>query len=440
VSSRALPLWRLVGARIALFAGLAILAQLLIILADYYWNDEELGRLLVEQQTQALAEGLSATPNGIAYHLPDELAELYGPPHSGYYAQIRTISGSVLFSACPELCRTHFLPLELHPPSFWMRTIAPGKPLTLAGGATVQVGAVPVLVEIVSRGDPDGLVNTVLWHEVTDHMIVPMGLMLVLVVGGAMASIASALAPVRRAAIAAETLDPTDTRSHLSVAGMPLEVAQLAGAVNRAFARVGELMQGQKVLTSAIAHEVRTPLAIIKLELERIDDPRARKAEADLDELTQFVSQATALARLEAVDRGSFVPTDLGQMAEQLVEALAPFVYQHGHAIALGTVTPVSVTASPSLLRDAVRNLVENGVKHTPPGTTITLSVGPGRIVMVSDDGGNTPGTHQGGDKDGLGLGLKIVQRIAEVHGGKLHTARTAQGMSFSLQFSDRPE
>ena len=168
----------------------------------------------------------------------------------------------------------------------------------------LMVGERRFVVDVATMGDPQDVVSDVLWNEVIEHMIVPMSILLVLVLGATLLSVRQALKPVRIAADAAERIDPMDSRSHLQFQEMPREVAHLAEAVNRAFERVGELMKSQKILTSGIAHEVRTPLAAIKLELGHIDHPRARKAEADLDDLVRFVSQITALARLDTFDHG----------------------------------------------------------------------------------------------------------------------------------------
>jgi two-component system sensor histidine kinase QseC len=288
-------------------------------------------------------------------------------------------------------------------------------------------------------GDPAGVVSDVLWNEVREHMIVPMSILLVLVLGATLVSVRWALRPVHSAAIAADALDPMDARSHLSTRGMPLEIAHLAEAVNRAFERVGELMRSQKVLTSGIAHEVRTPLAAIKLELGRIDHPRARKAEADLDELSAFVGQLTALARLDGFDHGMFTDVDLTRTCAEVVEQLAPWVYQNGHSLELELqADAVMVSAVESLLKDSVRNLVENAVKHTPTGTNIIVRV-TAEALQVEDRNayiGNDAWKWQSlKTNDGLGIGLKIVQRIAVLHGASFKQLLSQGGRIVEIAF-----
>ncbi len=429
--------------RVVFFAVLAMLLQLLVVFSDYYWNDGELSRLFVEQETERLADGVSGTAPNLAFTLPESLAARYRSADSGYVARLRTDDGRILFTSCNDDCERHFLPLDVRPPNFWLRTIRPGKPLSLVGGRAFAAGNKTILVEVATTGDPQDVLSDVLWNEVLDHMIVPMSILLVLVMGGTLLSVRKALRPVQAAALAADAIDPFDPRSHLPTVGMPLEIAHLAEAVNRAFGRVGDLMKSQKVLTSGIAHEVRTPLAAMKLELSRIDHPRARKAEDDLDELVRFVGQLTALARLDSFDRSLFRDIDLTEIASEVVESLAPWVYEHQHSLALEASKHRVVPAVDGLLKDAIRNLIENAVRHTPPGTAIVVrTIGTG--IEVEDS--RTKGGHgQHADcqvserSGGMGIGLKIVQQIAVLHGAVFTHAQTGYGRIAQFRFQENP-
>jgi two-component system, OmpR family, sensor histidine kinase QseC len=440
VTGEHLPLGSILARRIAFFAVLAMLLQLAVVFSDYYWNDGELSRLFVEQETERLADGIEGTEASTRFHLPQTLRGRYGGVDTGYFARVRTSAGVVLFSSCTAACEKQFLPLDVRPPSFWLRTITPGKPLTLAGGRAFPSNGETILVEVVTLGDPQNVLFAVLWREVLDHMIVPMGILLTLVLGGTLWSVRIALKPVRAAALAAHMIDPLDSSSHLSLDDMPLEVARLAEAVNRVFLRVGELMTSQKILTSGIAHEVRTPLAAMKLELARIDHPRARKAEADLDELAAFVSQLTALARLEGFDHSVFAPIDLARAAGDVVETLAPWVFEQKCTIGFDSRNGQTVSAVESLVKDAIRNLVENAVKHTAPGGEITVGVDE-RTVTVSDFRSRPEPDHRVQMETSaghLGIGLKIVERIVQLHGASFELDRANTGTKASIRFAGR--
>lgn len=420
--------------RIAFFAILAMLVQLVVVISDYYWNVGELSRLYVEQETERLSEGISVENGNVRYELPETIRDRYRQDGDGYLARIRAADGTLVFETCDAACEDRFLPKDIDRPDFWLRSLKPGKPLTLVGGRAFFIGDQRFLIDVATLGDPQEVVSDVLWNEILEHLVVPMSILLVLVLGATLLSVRQALRPVRAAADAADQIDPMDARSHLKFDDMPREVAHLAVAVNRAFDRVAELMKSQKTLTSGIAHEIRTPLAAMKLELGRIDHPRARKIEADLDDLVRFVFQLTALARLESFDHSAFETVDLIAVSASAVEQVAPWVYENLHSVELITADNKAVVRGiPALLRDAIRNLVENAVRHTPDHSHIIVRVG-ANLIEVEDCRPTAVG--QSGAKpraDSLGIGLKIVTRIAEIHRGKLRRSTSATGSIFTI-------
>jgi signal transduction histidine kinase len=422
--------------RIAFFAVLAMVLQLVVIFSDYYWNVGELSRLFVEQETERLASGIAVEDGTIHYRLPESVEGRYSEAQTGYVARIREADGGLVFQSCDAACESRFLPPDVNPPDFWLRSLKPGKPLTLVGGRAFTVGERRFVVDVATTGDPQDVLSDVFWNEVIEHMIVPMSILLVLVLGATLLSVRQALKPVRIAAEAAERIDPMDSRSHLQFQEMPREIAHLAVAVNRAFERVGELMKSQKILTSGIAHEVRTPLAAIKLELGHIDHPRARKAEADLDDLVRFIGQITALARLDTFDHGMFEEVDLVALASSVVEQLAPWVYENDHSLEFSAQVDAAIAQGvPALLKDAVRNLIDNAVRHTPAHTDIVVRVSR-NLIRVEDR--HPAGIRQACDvtahTDSLGIGLKIVERIAAIHRGSLRRSAGRQGHIFDLE------
>lgn len=436
----------LVGYRVVFFACLAMALQTVLVFVDYWFDDENLADLMIHRETHALATGLTSGADGrLSFRLPERMLR-YADGDGAYFLRVRTEAGATLFSNCGTVCEAHLLPRLTHPPDFWVRTLAPGKPISLTGGQafTTKTGG-RVLVEVAILGDPTGILYRVLLDELIEHMVTPMGVMLIISLGATMWSIRAALRPVREAALRADALDPLAPASRLDTTDMPSEIAHLADAVNRGFSRVGSLMRAQKLFTAAIAHEVRTPLAALRLELERIDDPRARRAEGDVAVLSRFVSRMTALARLEGVDRSVFRTVDPVSVGEEVVETLAPLVLDGGRTIEFVDRGAVPVFGHRPLVLDAIRNLVDNAVTHTPPGTEISVEAGPGRRLAVTDTGPGFPESYHpdpliGHVKrpGGMGIGLSIVRRIAELHGGTLQISRTeCGGASVALLFPE---
>ncbi|SON56236.1 Sensor protein BasS [Hartmannibacter diazotrophicus] len=461
-------LLRLVARRIITFGLIAVVLQIGIVFSQYWFDSAFLSRSLLEKETLALSRGLSDVNGKLSFAVPDALAGRYGedgqtsdPAPSdadssdsdaspsemipyGYYVRVRTSAGSVLYTDCKEECTEHFLPLTVNPPNFWLRTIVPGKPLTFAGGRTFQVDGKGAEIEVAVVGDPEGLFGSVLMHEMFDHLIVPMTLMFVLVFGSTIQSIRRALSPISRAVERAEAMDPRDSSARLPSEGLPLEISQLIKAVNRAFDRIQDLIRGQRLFASSIAHEIRTPAAIVGMELERIDHPRARKALNDIGRMTHMLEQLSELARLDAVDHASFRSVDLLMIASDVVARLAPGAYSSGKTIELIDNGSDPINGNPALIETLLRNLVDNAIRYNPPGTTISVQVGPGAALRVIDDGvGLDHAAHgeaiEGGfaqKSGGLGIGRRLAERIAELHGGTMHVQTAlGQGTDIDVRF-----
>jgi hypothetical protein len=294
----------------------------------------------------------------------------------------------------------------------------------VAGGHVYDFDGATVFVEVVILNDHEGVMWRVLASEFAEHLIVPMSLMFFFLLSGALLTIRFALAPVERAALAAETIDPFDPTHRLVIERMPREIANLGAAVNRTLDRLHALMTAQRVFVTAVAHEVRTPLSMMKLELGHVNHPRARKVEKDIDDLARLVGQITTLGRLESADRAIFRPFDLAAAARKTVTDIAPWVYDQKGSLAFVESGAAIVNGHMPLIADAIRNLIENAVKHTPEGTRIEVAVGPGALLTVSDDRGLFRPA-ESNDKPGeyRGVGLEIVRRIMTIHRGRFETA-----------------
>lgn len=435
-------LMTLIVRRIAFFAAVAMVAQLAGVFMDYWSDDQNLGRLAIELETDKLAKGVSVQNGQAVYALPSGLRARYGETSGGYFVRVRTAAGATLFSNCERDC-AYFPRLEMKKLAFWMRQIKPGKPLTVAGGRVAAEAPEPVMIEIAILGDRDGVLKQVLADEIMDHMLLPMSLMLVFVLGATIFSVAQVLRPVAKAAREVVLLDPLASAPRLPTEGMPREIAGFTQAVNAAFGRVAELMLSQRLLTSAISHEVRTPLAIARLELEKIADPRARKVEQDLDALNHLVEQLTDLAQVEGAPLAAMDEIDPAALAERAVADMAELAYASGKSIAFDDRGAKPFRGHPALVENALRNLIENAVRHTPKGAEIRVEAGPGAVLSVLDDGDRLHKAARpklpAGAPERQGLGLKIVARIVEIHRGRfVWTRAPGEGVSAKIDFAPK--
>jgi two-component system OmpR family sensor kinase len=235
-----------------------------------------------------------------------------------------------------------------------------------------------------------------------------------------------------------------DDLSPVSEAGLPDEVRPLVQELNLLFGRVKTAFETQQNFVADAAHELRSPLAALKLQtqsLERADSLEARKVAvgrltSGIERATRLVEQLLVLARQEASAAGGakVQPVDLADLARRTVGELAGVAQAKGVDLGVQQADPGQVAGQSDALTILLRNLLDNAVKYTPPGGTVDLAVcaAPGALTLsVEDSGPGIPEDERervfdrfyrvpGSEAAGSGLGLAIIKSIAERHGAKL--------------------
>lgn len=235
-----------------------------------------------------------------------------------------------------------------------------------------------------------------------------------------------------------------DDLSPVSDTGLPDEVRPLVQELNLLFGRVKTAFEAQQHFVADAAHELRTPLAALRLQvqsLDRADSPDARRVAvgrltAGIDRATRLVEQLLVLARQEATAAEGAVsrPVDLADLARRTVADLAGVAAAKGVDLGVQQADPATVDGQPDALQILLRNLVDNAVKYTPQGGTVDISVqheGGKIVVQVEDSGPGIPPEERervfdrfyrvaGSEAAGSGLGLAIIKAIAERHGATL--------------------
>lgn len=271
--------------------------------------------------------------------------------------------------------------------------------------------------------------------EVGDHVLVPL---LVLILPLAIAVpwvIRVSLRPLRDAATQIELAESADRGFRVDASAFPAEALGFAEAVNGLLGRLDESAARQEAFAADVAHELRTPLAILALELDKLHTADATRLKKDVTSMSRLVDQLLVLAQLDAqaAARDPMEDVALEDVAADVISQFAPVAMDDGKEVALETVEDVVVRGRPEAIGAAIRNLVENGLRVTPRNGAVTVSVGPGNTIRVRDGG---PGLseealrnyrqrlHRGdqSSRTGAGLGLAIVSRIMEAHAGSLRT------------------
>jgi two-component system, OmpR family, sensor kinase len=150
---------------------------------------------------------------------------------------------------------------------------------------------------------------------------------------------------------------------------------------------------------------------------------------------------------LEAAQPPALVDVDLGELAKETIDRLQSWAVAQGHKIELCLGEPQKLRGDPVAIGEALRNLVENAVKHTPAGTSIRLTVGPETTVTVEDSGPGLaveitdqlfePFRKGNASAEGAGLGLAIVRQAVALHRGSIQVGRSSLGGAmFKLRFA----
>lgn len=309
------------------------------------------------------------------------------------------------------------------------------------------VGATLLLIFIIREhqqsfsalGDPEAARHA--FRELFEHVLLPI-LVLILPMGMAgLIVIRRALAPLGRAADQLKVVGGLERGVMIDHAAFPTEAVPFARAVNDLLARLDQAAREHEAFAADVAHELRTPLAVIALELDALDHPDAPRLRAELLAMRRLIDQLMLLARVEAQSLAHSMRDmlELEEIGADVVSLLAPSAIGAGKNLSLGRVgeAPV-VTGQRETIAAALRNLVENALRVTPAGGSVTVLVGPGPRLRVKDGGTGLTAErlqeliqrHRRADhasREGAGLGLAIVARIMAAHGGRLDSLPEAQ-------------
>ena len=262
-------------------------------------------------------------------------------------------------------------------------------------------------------------------------------------------AVSAALRPLERLRRAVEEREPDDLRPLPRVA-VQRELRPLVQALNHFTERLRGQFERQSQFIADAAHELRTPLAVIKARLElglRANDPATwrstlEQAVQGTDRLTHLANQLLSLARIEngarAIAEGGAQRLDLSQLARELGMAMAPLAHARGVALALEADQPVWLRGEPTLLSELLNNLLDNAMAHTPIGGNVILRVTPQAVLEVEDDGVGIPFEdrervferfyRRNQQVAGSGLGLAIVGEICRAHRARITLHDGAQG------------
>ncbi|MHB8743795.1 MAG: sensor histidine kinase [Sulfuricaulis sp.] len=285
-----------------------------------------------------------------------------------------------------------------------------------------------------------------------------LGLTVVLALLGGIAMSRSALRRVEMIVAASNDIMEGNLARRLPVSGFDDEIDHLALTINRMLERIQALIEGLRQVSSDIAHDLRTPLGRLRQRLES-----ARRAElspencaatldravAEINTILETFSALLSIAQIESRARRSrFAVFDISALARDIVESFEAVAENQGQRITGRLAVDISLRGDRELLAQALVNLIENAIRHSPVGTAIEVTLedtANGSVLGVSDTGPGIPAAEQENvlrrfyrleksrTTPGSGLGLALVKAIADLHDACLVLADNAPGLRVEL-------
>lgn len=252
-----------------------------------------------------------------------------------------------------------------------------------------------------------------------------------------------------------------DLSRRIPVAGSNDEFDHLSDSLNAMLDRIEALMTGMQQISNDIAHDLRTPLSRLRqrLELARLKEHSVEGLHRQLDHAIDHVDDTlvtfNALLRIAQIEarapRENFEALDLAPLLTDLVEIYGPAAEESGYALTLVLDGPLPVRGDRSLLGQLFSNLIENALKHTPPGSRIAIdgrADAPGVRVRIADTGPGVPADRlddvfrrfvrldPSRGSGGSGLGLSLVKAIADLHEAEIALLDNKPGLACVLLFA----
>ena len=251
---------------------------------------------------------------------------------------------------------------------------------------------------------------------------------------------------------AAQAIIAGDLTQRMPIDGSGSAFDSQAETLNRMLDRIGELLANLQQVSSDLAHDLRTPLARLRNDLDTAlasDEAGLRASVGDaIVQAEEILGLFGALLRISEIEAGKrkarFAVIDLDALVGDVVETFAPAIEDAGRQLAFVGSTGAAVRGDRELLTQMVINLVENAARHTPEGTMVTIKVlseGPDVVLSVADNGPGIPVVDHAlvlrrftrleasRSTSGHGLGLALVAAIARLHDGTITLGDAVPGL-----------
>lgn len=249
-----------------------------------------------------------------------------------------------------------------------------------------------------------------------------------------------------------DNINPEDLKQRINVQGVPNELLPITHALNDALARVEISFDQQKRFIADAAHELRTPLTILlnRLELKIPDSLAKHELVNDAQFISRIVEQLLDLSRAQNLKQRHVSAINMAEIIKNVCSHLAPMAIDKGQEFELVDKSQSGlINVDEGELTVVVKNLLENAIRHTPIGATISVSIMQ-NAFSVSDSGKGISDEFQNliferfwrenqSDRNGSGLGLAITKELLSHYQASITVSRDAElgGAKFLVEFPD---
>lgn len=336
-------------------------------------------------------------------------------------------------------------------------------PMRILTWPVVELGRVTAIIRV-------GMSRMSLYKTISRFLLIMavlFPLALALAGGGGWLFAHRALLPIDRMTETARKISGEALHNRLELTGAGDELDRLADTLNSMLSRLDETFAEMRQFTADASHELQTPLTILRGEIEvalrsiRSPDEYIRILKSALEEVERISALVEGLLLLARSDAGVLKmdckAVDLVALAEDILGQVSSLATKRSVSLRLGNIEPIEIMGDPMHLRRLFLNLLDNGIKYTPSGGTVKLSIerrNEWAVVTVEDTGQGIPNDEKekifqrfyrsaearSGGQGGSGLGLSIVDSIVKAHNGAVGLESSpGKGATFRICLPLRP-
>lgn len=435
----------LVATTLALMATMACIALLTYLLMTHF------PRLLLEADFRSNATHVSdglvydATGRPVALDLPTGLGSAFAALKQDVLYRVLDVQGQVLLPAEPQAQALTLPGMGFDPTLTRFDMTQDGQLLHVAtfpltrpeGHYFVQIARSERFQQALTHNDGDNAREVAL---ATTFFTLAVFIIIVFY------TVNRVLKPLHAASQAAASIAPGNLHTRLSTQGMPSELLPMINALNAALERLAVGYHVQQEFLATVAHELKTPLALMRGTIELGTSPDRDTLMADIDGMSRQVQQLLQLAECSEAHNYTMAATDAAAVARDAIDKLERLAQSRGVTFeAPQLLSACPIRADRGALFILLRNLLENAIQHAPWGSRVEVAL-TARGLSVHDHGPGIPARDlpmlfrrywrgQASDGGGTGLGLAICLQIAGAHAWTLSAHNAEPGARFQVEF-----